>query len=90
MQIALVFPTRQTLLLISNEKLNFAINEDFYHLKNCFDSDRLSLNVSKTQIMLSGSRNRIKKDCQSENPKQALKIGEEPLSMAKYAKHLSV
>ena len=40
--------------------------------------------------MLIGSRNRLKTICISKNPEPALKIGEEPISMAKHTKYLCV
>ena len=64
--------------------------EDLDHLKNWLKGNKLSLNVAKTQSMLIGSRNRLKKMGMSENPEPALKIGEEPISMVKHTKYLGV
>ena len=70
--------------------INDSVNEDLNHLKNWLESNKLSLNLAKTQSMLIGSRNRLKKIIMSENPEPALKIGEEPISMVKHTKYLGV
>ena len=70
--------------------INDSVNEDLDHLKNWLESNKLSLNVAKTQSLLISSRNRLKKIGISENPEPALKIGEEPISMVKHTKYLGV
>ena len=70
--------------------INDSVNEDLNHLKNWLESNKLSLNVAKTQSMLIGSRNRLKKIGMSENPEPALKIGEERISIVKHTKYLGV
>ena len=70
--------------------INGSVNEDLDHLKNWLESNKLSLNVAKTQSMLIGSRNRLKKFGMSENPEPALKIGEETISMIEHTKYLGV
>ena len=67
-----------------------SVNEDLDHLKNWLESNKLSLNVAKTQSMLIGSRNRLKKIGMFEHPEPALKIGDEPISMVKHIKYLGV
>ena len=86
MQTTPVFPSRRN----SITNINDAVNEDLDLLKNWLESNKLSLNVSKTQSMLIGSRSRLKRIGQSENSIPALKIGEEPVSMVKHAKYLGV
>ena len=86
MQTTPVFPSRRN----SITNINDAVNEDLDLLKNWLESNKLSLNVSKTQSMVIGSRNRLKRIGQSENSIPALKIGEEPVSMVKHAKYLGV
>ena len=54
------------------------------------ESNKLWLNVAKTQSMPIGSRNRLKKIVLSENPEPALKIGEEPIAMVKHTKYFGV
>ena len=68
--------------------INDSINEDLDHLKNWLESNKLSLNVAKTQSMLIGSRDRLRNIGMSENPEPALKIGEQPISMVKHTKYL--
>ena len=70
--------------------INDSVNKDLDHLKTWLESNKLSLNVAKTQSMLIGSRNRLKKIGMSENPEPALKIGEEPISVVKHTKYLGV
>ena len=81
MQTTPASPTRRTRLQ----------NEDLNNLKPWLESNNLSLNVSKAQSTLIGSRNRLKEnpESMSENPEPALKI-EEPISMVKHIKYLGV
>ena len=70
--------------------INNAVNEDLMLLKTWLDEDKLSLNVTKTQSLLIGSRYRIKALERPDSTKLSLSIGEELISSVADTKYLGL
>ena len=70
--------------------INNAVNEDQMLLKTWLDKNKLSLNVTKTQSLLIGSRYRIKALERPDSIKLSLSIGEELISSAADTKYLGL
>ena len=65
-----------------------SVNSDLVHLKTLLESNKLSLNVAKTQNLLIGGRKKMKDIENSETQKLQIVIGEEPFSIVKHTKYL--
>ena len=70
--------------------LNNAGNEDPMLLKTWLDENKLSLNVTKTQSLLIGSRYKIKALERPDSCKHSLSIGDELISSAADKKYLGL
>ena len=72
--------------------INESVNLDLAYLKTWFESNKLSLNVAKTQNLLigGGGRKKLKDIENSETQKLQLVIGEEPVSIVKHTKYLGI
>ena len=70
--------------------INNAVNEDLMLLKTWLDENKLSLNVTKTQSLLIGSRYKTKALEQPDSPKLSLAIGDELISSVASTKYLGL
>ena len=70
--------------------INESVNSDLVCLKTWLESNKLSLNVAKTQNLLIGGRKKLRDIENSESQKLQIVIGEEPVSTVKHIKYLGI
>ena len=70
--------------------INKNVNSDLLCLKIWMDSNKLSLNVTKTQTILIGGRKKLKGIENSETQNLHIIIGQEPVSKIKHTKYLGI
>ena len=70
--------------------INESVNSDLVYLKTWLESNKLSLNVAKTQNLLIRGRKKLKDIENSETQKLQIVIGEEPVSIVKHIKYLGI
>ncbi len=70
--------------------INECVNTDLLCLKTWLESNKLSLNVAKTQHLLVGGRKRLKDIENSETQKLEIVIGDEPVSAITHTKYLGI
>ena len=70
--------------------INKNVNFDLFSLKSWMDSNKLSLNVTKTQTILIGGRKKLRDIENSETQNLHIIIDQEPVSKIKHTKYLGI
>ena len=74
----------------SIDAINSAINDDLFNLKLWLEGNKLSLNVSKTQAMLIGSRAKLQNISNGDGISSKFVIDDEVVPMINEAKYLGI
>ena len=72
------------------DAMNQAINADLIALKGWLESNKLSLNVAKTEAMIMGSNKKLCKINTPDAPKPQFRIGSEDVKLVSDVKYLGV